>query len=163
MNMQDQEPSVSDILSSIRQILSDKIETEANASVADNGMPADNCIQLNNPAAISDEDVFVLTSQMRVSENNTSMQNEQRGFVDSNILSNDKIEKTVRSVSQPVYDSQSPVRPVQEEGGHNFDSDVSPVQGIDIKPMVQDWLDKNLPQIVEKIVSEEVRRIFNKR
>ena len=37
------------------------------------------------------------------------------------------------------------------------------VQEADIKPMIQEWLDKNLPALVERIVAEEVRRIFNKR
>ncbi|MBO7258293.1 MAG: DUF2497 domain-containing protein [Alphaproteobacteria bacterium] len=37
------------------------------------------------------------------------------------------------------------------------------IKEADIKPMIQDWLDKNLPTLVERVVAEEVRRIFNKR
>ncbi len=166
MNMQDQEPSVSDILSSIRQILSDKIETEANVSASDgvDDMSADNVMQLKHPTPVSDDEVFVLTAQMRVPEKNISVQNErneQKSFSVSDRVNEDNRQQTV--VSQSAYDSQSAVRFEAEDRAHNyFDSDM-PVQGIDIKPMVQAWLDKNLPQIVEKIVSEEVRRIFNKR
>ena len=37
-----------------------------------------------------------------------------------------------------------------------------PLSEVDVKRMVQTWLDKNLPTLVERIVTEEVRRIFNK-
>ena len=32
----------------------------------------------------------------------------------------------------------------------------------DLRPFLQEWLNKNLPDIVEKIVREEVQRIINK-
>lgn len=161
--MHEQEPSVSDILSSIRQILSDKIETDVNASKTPDMISVDAVPQSTQPLAVSDEEVFVLTSQMRVPEKNETVQNKQdmpKEFVASNTV-NDK--KTPYPVMQPVFDGQGMTYPAQEEGISDFGSDISPTQGIDIKPMVQAWLDKNLPQIVEKIVSEEVRRIFNKR
>ena len=30
-----------------------------------------------------------------------------------------------------------------------------------LQPMMQDWLDKNMPAIVEKVVSREVKRLFS--
>lgn len=160
MNMQDQEPSVSDILSSIRQILSDKIETETNSVESTDIASSSHPVQMDRPSMETDEDVFVLTSQMRVTDDKamSPVQN-QSATSFSTGLRDISLEKPTYSASQPVFSAQNAIHTEQEGTG----ADISPVQEIDIKPMVQAWLDKNLPQMVEKIVSEEVRRIFNKR
>ena len=165
MNMHDQEPSVSDILSSIRQILSDKIETETNGVENSQGRVTNPVEGANSQSNVSDEEVFVLTSQMRVSDE--KMIQNIHGM--QSTVSSEGLEKS--SFGQSSYPSAPPpaafgihnTMSLSQVEAHPDKMDNSPVQDIDIKPMVQAWLDKNLPQMVEKIVSEEVRRIFNKR
>lgn len=126
-----QEPSVNDILSSIRQILSNKIEDDtAGETIVENETISE---KMKQPVSEMTQDfscmtdVFLLTPQMRVDGG-----------------------KSAENISKPI--SQSVEKSVMPQ-----------VSETDIKPMVQEWLDKNLPSLVEKIVAEEVRRIFNKR
>ena len=123
-----QEPSVNDILSSIRQILSNKIEETPSDEVAEHAVsPETQSPETENLNLSCATDVFLLTSQMRT----------DGGKSDENTL-----EPACEAITQPVMPD---------------------VSESDIKPMVQEWLDKNLPALVEKIVAEEVRRIYNKR
>ncbi len=136
--MQEQELSVNDILNSIKQILSGKIEDElAQKSKSDslsNLVNSDEkpILQRDSTPVLSDEednddDVFVLTPAMQVE-------------VDPNMAAL-IVEKP--SVQASTFSTERP-------------------QEI-IMPAVQKWIDENLPQMVERIVSEEVRRIFNTR
>lgn len=129
-NIPEQEASVSDILTSIRQILSHKMNeetTESDSSLEtaecalSKSMPVDEIGEQNHSET---EDIILLTPQMQVVEN----------------------ENMTADLSHSV--------PKTEFSGVSMQ---------EIKPMVQEWLDHNLPGIVERIVSEEVRHIFNKR
>lgn len=136
--MQEQELSVNDILSSIKQILSGKIEDELTQKSKSDGLPnllnsaAKAELQRDAAPVLSDEednedDVFVLTPAMQV-----EIDPNMTGLI---------AEKT------PVQTQTAGVEQTREI----------------IMPAVQKWIDENLPQMVERIVSEEVRRIFNTR
>lgn len=130
--MQEQEPSVTDILSSIRQILSTKIDEDQREDVSQKPdvsfslAEAESKSEAFEDASVEapvlpedehvDEDVFVLTPQMQL------------------------VETVVRHMPEEMLP-----------------------QGMDVQPLVQAWLDKNLGPMVERIVSEEVRRVFNKK
>ncbi len=137
--MQEQEPSVNDILSSIRQILSNKIEDDAPSSESGVGTLSSVAstpeVTEDAPDLSDVSNVFLLTPQMRTDG------------------------QTDVPVHSAIVDSQS----AHQSDGKEGDVFTPTVSEQDIKPMVQDWLDKNLPALVEKIVAEEVRRIFNKR
>lgn len=141
--MQEQEPSVNDILTSIRQILSDKIGEETQASIPEKK----DIFQLEKeltgevkPAVVPSvdlsmaQDVFYLTDAMRVPE-------------------------------EPVgaAEKADAVTSSAESGGEFFSPNQKlPITQADIQPLVRAWLDENLRPITERIVTEEVRRIFNK-
>ncbi|MGN1062862.1 MAG: DUF2497 domain-containing protein [Alphaproteobacteria bacterium] len=141
--MQEQEPSVNDILTSIRQILSDKIGEETQASIPEKK----DIFQLEKeltgevkPAVVPSvdlsmaQDVFYLTDAMRIRE-------EPVGAAE-------KADAVTSSV---------------ESGGEFFSPNQKlPITQADIQPLVRAWLDENLRPITERIVTEEVRRIFNK-
>lgn len=134
--MQEQELSVNDILSSIKQILSSKIEEEITQKSHSEdlqgfgGTPGVMDAQKVQAPIVphesdSDEDVFVLTPDMQVE-------------IDPNMtgLITDKHRVPLGTIST--------------------DKTLELMM-----PAVQKWIDENLPQMVERIVSEEVRRIFN--
>ncbi|MBR5130167.1 MAG: DUF2497 domain-containing protein [Alphaproteobacteria bacterium] len=155
MAMYEQEPSVNDILSSIRQILSNKIEGTDETSVVSDSM-VDN-VEISNEqekALMQATDVFLLTPTMQVQdeqkkeETRVIRDNSKNYFVPS---VNSSIQQEASSITTEQY-LQEPVQKVALD-----------IQEQDVKPLVQEWLDKNLPDLVERIVAEEVRRIFNKR
>lgn len=142
--MQEEELSVSEILSSIRQVLSKEAEA-LNSELDKNQQTADKKAEplLKAPTVIAPqskslvpqkEEAFVLelTPQMRV--NNGSL------------LSAETALKT-----------QSALEKLNQLKSINLSKQVEN----DLKPILQDWLNANLPQIVEKIVTQEVRRIIN--
>lgn len=134
--MQEQELSVNDILSSIKQILSSKIEDELTQKSKSEEMPRMlddgrniSFAQQNAPILSNveedEDDVFVLTPAMQV-----------------------EIDPNMTGLISEKPRAQSPVFAAEQ------------TQEI-MMPVVQKWIDENLPQMVERIVSEEVRRIFN--
>lgn len=163
--MQEQEPSVNDILSSIRQILSNKIDDGNNEEVVANNTNESSAptVDEQEQALMEATDVYVLMPDMRVAQSETAQPSVSSNVVlQPDISSNDmpyeepmivgqeRVE-SVREIPQPVQ-SQPTKTPVLPD-----------IKETDIKPMIQDWLDKNLPALVERVVAEEVRRIFNKR
>ncbi|MBQ9738309.1 MAG: DUF2497 domain-containing protein [Alphaproteobacteria bacterium] len=163
--MQEQEPSVNDILSSIRQILSNKIDDGNNEEVV-----ANNTNELSAPTVDEQEqalmeatDVYVLMPDMRVAQSETAQPS-----VSLNAVSQPDISSNDMPYEEPVIVGQERVEPVREipQSVHSQPTETLALPDIkeaDIKPMIQDWLDKNLPALVERVVAEEVRRIFNKR
>ncbi len=132
--MQEQELSVNDILSSIKQILSSKIEDELTQKSKSEEMPRMlddeqniSFAQQNAPILpnVEEDDVFVLTPAMQV-----------------------EIDPNMTGLISEKPSAKSPVFAAEQ------------TQEI-MMPAVQKWIDENLPQMVERIVSEEVRRIFN--
>ena len=125
--MQEEQQSVSEILSSIRQVLSKEAATlkseapkETAKSYADNEQ---------------NDVVFELTPQMQVS---------QGTLIDS--------ETALRT-----QEALNKLQAVKEE---------SPIAGqveTVLRPMLREWLNANLPEIVERIVTQEVQRIINRR
>lgn len=136
---EEQEPSVTDILSSIRQILSNKLDEKEEGVIEEPRIPAFNMQEesvvddsLSAQESFSEgigEDVLLLTPQMKI--------------------------------QRPV-EAETPV--LEQEAGVPVSPPMTPdIVEESIQPMIHAWLDKHLPQMVERIVSEEVRRIFNKR
>ncbi|MBO7244123.1 MAG: DUF2497 domain-containing protein [Alphaproteobacteria bacterium] len=129
--MQEEEMSVSEILSSIREVLSKEVKDEfaeiTTKTIPDRPieqMPAES---VKPPVFHQSDIVLELTPQMRV---------EKDSFLPLNAsLSGNK------SACQPVCAPE----------------------GIEanLQPMMQAWLDKNLPEIVEKVVAREVKRLFS--
>ena len=116
----EQEQSVAEILSSIRQVLSREAET-LNTNTAN-----------IHPVR---EEVYELTPQMQLSAGRlVTPQTEMK--------------------TQAVLEQLNTVKST------NIDLQQQTEQ--DLRPFLQEWLNTHLPDIVEKIVREEVQRIINK-
>ena len=163
--MQEQEPSVNDILSSIRQILSNKIDDGNNEEVVANNTNESSAptVDEQEQALMEATDVYVLMPDMRVAQSETAQPS-----VSSNTVLQPDISSNDMPYEEPMIVGQERVEPVREipqpVQSQPTETPVLPdIKEADIKPMIQDWLDKNLPALVERVVAEEVRRIFNKR
>lgn len=130
--MQEEELSVSEILSSIRTVLAKETKdldlgasTEKEFSLPGEEIQPVVTKPIFAPVFPKTEGVFELTPQMRV---------EKDTFLAAHSLTPSK------SVSSAIDQNH-----IQEN----------------LRPMMQDWLDKNLPGIVEKVVTQEVKRLFS--
>ncbi len=123
--MQD-EQSVSEILSSIRQVLSKEAASLKNDTFIDS-----NSAGLQN----DDEVVFELTPQMQVAQ--------------GTLIDTETAVRTQEALSK-LNQLQSPTPMVTDLEQQ-------------LRPMLRDWLNTHLPEIVERIVTQEVQRIINHR
>lgn len=165
--MYEQEPTVNDILSSIRQILSNKIEdgnnNEASANMVNE--PSVDAVDEQEQALMQATDVYVLMPDMRVAQVNKAPSAELTTSGTNN-LSHNAVSNDMPYEQPIVFDAQMDVAEttISEAQPQTMAMQNMPhVQADEVKPLIQEWLDKNLPGLVERIVTEEVRRIFNKR
>ena len=128
--MQEEELSVSEILSSIRQVLSKEAEALNSEIVKTKTAPVPMVKEKETPQ-IKEASVLELTPQMRVAQNS--------------LLSAETALKTQASLEK--------LNQIKEA---NLQVNVENA----LEPMLQDWLNKNLPDIVEQIVTREVRMLM---
>ena len=157
--MEQQEPSMEEILSSIRRILSHEEETSV-SNAEDENKDVSNGVKTDTSS-----DVMELTEDMRVSpvqvENNQIQTNETDvpSLSDDMILlseaavqaSRDKLTHFVESVSKTYGVKQDNTNTVLEELVSSL-----------LRPYLKEWLDMHLPSLVEQIVQKEIERLTNK-
>ncbi len=136
--MQEEEPSVSEILSSIRQVLSKEAEALNSSKTFEEPLFVEQSVssprlEQRNTSGLQDF-VVELTPQMRISN--------------ESLLSAETSLKT-----QAAF-----------ERLHQFKNDQPLKAQVDseLRPLLREWLNANLPAIVERVVTQEVRRIINK-
>ncbi|MBE6449651.1 MAG: DUF2497 domain-containing protein [Alphaproteobacteria bacterium] len=157
--MEQQEPSMEEILSSIRRILSHEEETSV-SNAEDENKDVSNDVETDTSS-----DVMELTEDMRVSpvqvENNQIQTNETDvpSLSDDMVLlseaavqaSRDKLTHFVESVSKTYGVKQDNTNTVLEELVSSL-----------LRPYLKEWLDMHLPSLVEQIVQKEIERLTNK-
>jgi uncharacterized protein len=136
------EPSMEDILSSIKRIISEDGEgaiaprPRRRAAVAMAVEPEDDVLELNQPAPESEESMPAAA---------------QPASKTDPIISSEAAE-----ASRARLDSLSRlvVKP-EVTGGDTLEGLVREM----LKPMLREWLDANLPELVERLVAKEISRI----
>jgi len=134
------EPSMEEILSSIKRIIAD----DAPATTA----PArKSSTRKKDKGTAPASDVLELTESEAVETDNEQLLDDGKAQVLARSFS------TLQTLSEPGATPQV-VR-----------SDETSLEGLTrelMKPMLKDWLDENLPQIVEAMVEREISRITKK-
>ena len=150
------EPSMEEILSSIRRVMaredaeSDKAPRIKTRVIAD-PFAAQEAIET---AEASDEEVLELTDTTADSQPDETPADATR-VEDDPLLSKDRVEASRNTLSQlaeivkPQPGADLPI------GTVSLDDMVREA----IKPMLKQWLDQNLPTIVEDMVAREIQRI----
>ncbi len=152
--MEQKEPSMEEILSSIRRILSTE---EGDSSKVVN----QEAIQVNNADNYVQNSPLELTSDMMIDEplevsGNEDEKKEQTMSEKEGLLS----EKTTRETTAKL----SELTQVLSEEKENALPETS-LEGMVrslLTPYLKEWLNTHLPEIVEKIVQREVRRLVDK-
>ncbi|MBP5534889.1 MAG: DUF2497 domain-containing protein [Alphaproteobacteria bacterium] len=158
--MEQKEPSMEEILSSIRRILSHEEETTSQSEEDLRTSVSTSALET------AKEDVMELTEQMRVGSNfeveSVPETQEESSLPDDMVLlseeavqaSTDRLSRLIDSVSQEK--KQAPVATVSNS--NNLEDIVITL----LRPYLKEWLDANLPTLVEKVVQKEVEKLAKK-
>jgi uncharacterized protein len=141
------EPTMEDILASIKKIIAEDATKSlspprAAPPAADRVTPQPDPIPVAATPAADDDDILELT--------------ESAPPMDESEL----VSSQAEAASRTALDSLS--RLVVKPEVHGADTLEGLVREM-LKPMLKDWLDANLPAIVERVVAQEVARISGRR
>ena len=157
--MEQKEPSMEEILSSIRRILSHEEEAAS--------QPEEDLKTSVSTSALesANEDVMELTEQMRIgneSSDETTADVQKNNVPDDMVLlseeavqaSTDRLSRFIDSVSQEK--KQVPSTNILPT--NNLEEIVTSL----LRPYLKEWLDANLPTLIEKVVQKEVEKLAQK-
>jgi cell pole-organizing protein PopZ len=142
------EPSMEDILSSIKRIIAEDADTSAataRARAASRRRPAPIVVEPEEA-----DEVLELTELVAEEEEAESMQEIPE---DPELIS-----ERVAKASRMSLESLSSLIVKPEAGANTLEGLVREM----LRPMLSEWLDANLPTVVERMVSREIRRITGK-
>ena len=151
------EPSMEEILASIRRIISEDEEDAPPARPAARAptpqaqaAPAPAPQQRPAPAAVEPEQKFATEDVEMIRKNVAeAIADEEDGIV----------EETKAAAASQAFMSLSQTVQVSKGEGHTLEDIVVEM----LRPMIKDWLDANLAEIVEQKVEEEVQRVARRR
>jgi uncharacterized protein len=161
------EPSMEEILASIRRIISDDeaeptpaaapapskpalVEKTAQPAPEPHSPPAETPSAPRQPRA--DHDAHLETEDIEmITKNVAAAMDEDAGETILGATSADAASSAFMALSETVR--------VSDGGGRTLEDIVVAM----LKPMVKEWLDANLPTIVEEKVEEEVQRVARRR
>lgn len=128
-----------DILNSIRGIIENQSSSSSNQLdfVADEGK-------------VTDEAVLELTDIAEFANKNTSAYS-------SDALTSSDVQEKAEMEFKKFAESVANVG-IEEDQTDSLDDKVNKI----MRPLIKDWLDNNLPRIVEKVVSDEIKRLVPK-
>ena len=126
------EPSMEEILSSIKKIIA---EDDGRAQPAPKARSRAACSDTAAPSADADDAILELTEAVVV---------EQIVSADAAAASRQALSSLSRLIVKPDFAGADTLEGLVREM---------------LKPMLKDWLDAHLPEIVERVVAQEVARI----
>lgn len=137
------EPSIDEILSSIRKVIAedDVVDNDLNEAAFDTISSTDDSASKDDSTQ-SEDDVLELTS-----------------LEDDNLVDQETAQGLRQSLSTLAALSKPSARPqIVRSGETSLESLVSEM----LRPMMKEWLDQNLPTLVESMVEREIKRITKK-
>lgn len=156
------EPSMEDILSSIKRIIAEDNEAAQPGRIR-RGSPAASTASFPRPAGAFDGESATV---LELSEFARDADNEPVSADDPIVRAGDPIvSHDVLATSRGSLDALTKMiaRPEAEAaagpGGKNMEAFVADM----LRPLLREWLDANLPELVEKMVAKEIARITRNR
>lgn len=162
------EPSMEEILASIRRIISEDEEEEAPAASAAKSAPPPVAPRPRVPPVAPKPSLVLDTPARGTFEDDRArahLNTEDVEMIKKNVAANmaddadAMLEDTTATVASKAFQSLSHSVRVSRGEGRTLEDLVTEM----LKPIIKDWLDQNLPQIVEEKVEEEVQRIARRR
>lgn len=164
----EQEPSIEEILSSIRQIISDDDEAD---EAAEKSTPEPVPEPAPEPEA-EEEDILDLTEVVgEIPE--ATLEPEPEPEIEIDLQDADESEPAVSQSQESILTDHAADATLQgfssllgnlavDRGRHPGGITLEDIVRELMKPMLRDWLDQNLPPLIEKLVREELERLARK-
>ncbi len=144
------EPSMEEILASIRRIISE----DEDGAAADADAPAKPAL-VQDPAPAAEND----RAEPHLKTEDVEMIKKNVAEAVQNDAEDAMLDEGAASAASSAFANLSDSVRVSEGPGKTLEDIVVEM----LKPMVKDWLDANLPAIVEEKVEEEVQRVARRR
>jgi cell pole-organizing protein PopZ len=154
------EPSMEDILSSIKKIIAED-SAKPQGFTRTRGLPVEETVEIETPVAdsyVAEADIADVDVDDEILELTQSAPADMPAFeqpaapaAEATILSTVAVEASRHALASL---SKMVVKP-EVAGSDTLEGVVRDM----LKPMLKDWLDANLPEIVERMVAQEVARI----
>lgn len=144
-NMETKEPSMEEILSSIRRILSKEEISE----------PKENDAVPQTPSP--KEDIIELTKEMMVDQVDNTVSEKMEDYALEPLISEDSAKAMAEPLSE-LNNVLSKDKAPKQTSGMLLEDFVRSIMA----PYLKEWLDANLPDLVERVVQREVRRVVDK-
>ena len=148
--MEQQEPSMEEILSSIRRILSHEEETQKSDELKTS-------VSVSALEGAEAPDVMELTDDMRVVEPTTS-EVQMKPFPEDMVLLSEAAVHASTDRLKHLVDKVVPSCEKEDVRNTSLEELVCSL----LRPYLKEWLDANLPSLVERIVQKEVERLTSK-
>lgn len=159
------DPSMDDILSSIRRIIQ---EDAGRAAAVAKAQPAAPPLHTNGPEAASPaaatagaarpngkpgrhDDVLLLTDLIEAPDPGGA----PSPAVAAAPVASNPISSAMDRLARAVEEARPPVAPAASAGSRSLEDVVQEM----LRPLLREWLEKNLPPLVERIVEREVQRL----
>ena len=158
-NPSEQEPSIEEILSSIRQIISDDDEEEAVAEEAEEKVVEDPIRhESNDVLELTEDDLEDEPESEPMEIDMRDMEEEEQAApppraVPSDIMSSGTQAAALGSISKLA--TKMPVNSSRSYDGVTLEDIVREL----LHPMLREWMDDNLPPMVERIVQKELEKL----
>lgn len=157
------EPSMEEILASIRRIISEDEDDQAPASSPATRPAAPTAAPSSGPAAEAAPATLELPDEPEAEAEtiveDTGMMKENVAAAMSDDGEEEILDRSTAEVASQAFRNLSQSVRVSEGPGKTLEDIVTEM----LRPMVKQWLDANLPAIVEEKVEEEVQRVARRR
>lgn len=169
MSENEEEPSIEEILSSIRQIISDDDEEEA-APAQEAPPPEEPAPEEPEEDLSADDDVLELTEDMQEEpepEPEPEIEEEEEEEIEIDLLDSEPddsalddsiISDAAKAAALASMAKLAGNMPVSRRPGYNGVTVEDIVREL-LNPMLREWMDGNLSEIVEKIVQKEIAKL----
>ena len=171
MSENEEEPSIEEILSSIRQIISDDDEEEA-APAQEAPPPEEHAPEEPEEDLSADDDVLELTEDMQEEpepepEPEPEIEEEEEEEIEIDLLDSEPddsalddsiISDAAKAAALASMAKLAGNMPVSRRPGYNGVTVEDIVREL-LNPMLREWMDGNLSEIVEKIVQKEIAKL----
>ena len=148
--MEQKEPSMEEILSSIRRILSNE-EVDGNVLEKTTQNVSEGDVAVQAPQVVE------LTEEMMIQNQNTDSPEAAEQTNDALIS-----EPTAKATADSLSELTKVIEQEKEQSKEQPETSLESVVRSVLKPYLKEWLDAHLPEIVEKVVQREVRRVIDR-
>ncbi|WP_339689345.1 DUF2497 domain-containing protein [uncultured Parasphingorhabdus sp.] len=159
MAEQNRESSMEEILSSIKRIIADDKAIDEDRPQQRRKAPLKPALQAVPDIKPANEEVLELTNELPEADNPSAQGVFGDRRKEERLIDDNKLDSMRQSLSALVEKGAMERRMPQQQSGGTSLEDLTREM---MRPLIKEWLDQNLPDLVEELVSREIQRLSDK-